>query len=254
MAAGLLDGPVRREERSQAARRVAASSVDVFMVDGADFPSRHFELLDRAERERHSLAASRGRPGYAAGRVALRLLLGARLGVRPEQVELVRHCGSCGQGGHGKPALANGERHDDLGFSVATASTVSLIAIALHGRVGVDVQPVPAGEPVFWPRPCFGDGERELLGRIASRQRTEATARAWVRKEAVAKCAGKGLGMPLREIEVSGPEVHWRLPDPSIAVGDLELGPPFVGALAYDGQWAQGGRVTVPAVAKWRWR
>lgn len=248
MAVGSLDGPVRPANRLPGARGVAESPVRVWMVDGADCPRGEFELLDRAERERHSLASSRGRPGYGPGRVALRILLGARLGVPPDQVELVRHCGTCGQVGHGKPALRSGAPHGDLDFSVATAGTITLIAIALQGRVGVDLQPVPSGEPAFWPRPCFGSGEREHLARIASPRRAEATTRAWARKEAVAKCAGKGLEMPFRKIEVSGPPLGWRLPDPSITVDDLELAPSFVGAVAHDAQ------VTLRAVAKWRWR
>jgi 4'-phosphopantetheinyl transferase len=220
--------------------------IEVFSVDGACCPPRLLEVLDGAERARHALALRHGRRGYGAGRVALRLLLGARLDLPPERVALVRHCAACGRGGHGKPALA-GTARGELGFSVATAGSVTLIAVVRRGEVGVDLERVPAAGPLAWPRPWFSARERDELSRLGPRRRPEATARSWVRKEAVAKCVGQGLGMRLRRVEVTGAPPVWRLPDPSIEVVDLEVRFPLVAAVARDRPGA------VPAVKDWHW-
>ena len=224
-----------------------APSIEVFSVDGARCPPRLFEVLDRSERQRHERAARHGRPGYGAGRVALRLLLGAELDLAPERVSLVRSCAACGRAGHGKPAVA-AAGSGELGFSLATSGAVTLIAIVRRGEVGVDLERVPPPWARAWPRPCFSDREREQLSRLGPRRRPEATARSWVRKEAVAKCIGQGLAMPLRTVEVSGAEPGWRLPDPSLAVADLELALPFVAAVACD------RHAPAPVVHDWRWK
>jgi 4'-phosphopantetheinyl transferase len=224
-------------------------AIEVFRVDGAGCPPGLLEMLDGAERERDALAARHGRRGYGAGRVALRLLLGARMDLPPARVALLRHCASCGRDGHGKPALASAApgANLDLGFSIATASGVTLIAVVRRGAVGVDLERVPPTGPLTWPRPCFSARERQELSRLGPRRLPEAAARSWVRKEAVAKCVGRGLAMPLRGVEVSGAPQDWRLPDPSIEVADVELTLPFVGAVARD----QPG--PVPVVKDWSW-
>lgn len=223
-----------------------AGFVEVFEVDGGACPPRLLELLDGAELERHPRAVRRGRPGYGAGRAALRLYLGAQLGLAPERVAFARRCESCGRAGHGKPA-AVGAPPRELDFSVATTGDVTLIAVAHHGRVGVDVERVPLGERLFWPRPCFAPRERQQLGRLGPRRRPEAAVRSWVRKEAVAKWAGMGLGMPLAGVEVTGAPADWRLPHPSVQVVDLELARGLVAAIALD------RRAGLSVVSEWRW-
>jgi 4'-phosphopantetheinyl transferase len=227
--------------------RLPAPSIEVFSVDGARCPPGLFEVLDRFERRRHERAARHGRSGYGAGRVALRLLLGAELDVAPERVSLVRRCAACGGAGHGKPALA-AAGSGEIGFSIATSGGVTLIAVVRRGEVGVDLERVPPPGALAWPRPCFSDLEREQLSRLAPRRRPEATVRSWVRKEAVAKCIGQGLAMALRTVEVSGAGSGWRLPDPSVSVADLELALPFVAAVACDRQ------APPPVVHDWRWK
>jgi 4'-phosphopantetheinyl transferase len=221
-------------------------SLELWSVDSAGCPPAQLAVLDGEEQERHVVAAGRGRPGYGAGRAALRILLGARLEIAPERVVFARHCASCERNGHGRPAVA-GVGPRELDFSVATAGTVTVIALVRQGTVGVDVERVPADGTAFWPRPSFNARERQALERLAESERPEAIARSWVRKEAVAKFVGRGLALPLQSVEVAGDPQHWRLPDPLLRVADLELGPPFVAAVAHD------GKAAVPVVQEWAW-
>jgi len=235
-----------RLHKQAALETASLPPVRVFRVAGASCPPRLLEVLSAAERQRHEVASLRGRTGYGAGRAALRLLLGAELGLPPHQVVLIRRCMSCGQLGHGKPAV-NGDYYSRLGVSVSTSNDVTPLAIAEQGRVGVDLEEAPTGEPFSISRPCFSARERRILGSLRPQLLPEALVRSWVRKEAVAKCLGHGLAMPLSLAEVSGPAQGWQLPDPSVSVVDLELAGPLVAALAHDHERA------VHPLQEWEW-
>jgi len=220
--------------------------MEVWSVDSAGCPAGWLEVLDRSERERHAVSLRRGRPGYGAGRAALRHLIGAGLDIDPHRVAFARSCATCGREGHGRPVVA-GVEPGRLEFSVATSCSMTLIAIVRHGRVGVDVEQLPPAAGPLWPRPCFSAREREQLEKLDEQKRPEATARSWVRKEAVSKCLGLGLAMAFANLEVTGGPMRWQLPDRRVQVCDLEVARPFVAAVARD------GHVAAPRVREWRW-
>src|SRR5262249_37782747 len=126
----------------------------------------------------------------SAGRRALGRVLGAYLETNPAEIELV-------DGEHGKPALA-GPGPPPLRFNLSHSGTLALVAVTAGTDVGVDVEladrqrdvvRLAAGGPA--PRPAARGGSAPAAARAA------AFYSAWVRKEAVAKCLGVGLGAPL---------------------------------------------------------
>src|SRR3989449_946678 len=93
-------------------------------------------LLSDAERQRASrLAFDRDRGRFVVARARLRQLLGARLGVRPEAVELV-------YGAHGKPALARHSADSDLRFNVSHCDDVVVYAFSTGREIGIDVEAI----------------------------------------------------------------------------------------------------------------
>jgi 4'-phosphopantetheinyl transferase len=151
-------------------------------------------LLDRAEQAR---AAAFRRPVdrtlYQVAHVALRTVLGERLGRPP--AELAFHqapCPGCGEP-HGRPEVA-GPVH----FSLSHAAGLAVIALA-DSPVGVDVEgrEVFAGQAGQDVAGMLHPVERSELDRVGALDPTRwgaAALRCWVRKEAYLKGTGMGLG------------------------------------------------------------
>ncbi|GAA2328040.1 4'-phosphopantetheinyl transferase superfamily protein [Streptomyces kunmingensis] len=148
-------------------------------------------VLDADERRRAAaFRFDRHRVRYVAAHVALRHILGDRLGRAPESLRFVRQpCPGCGEL-HGRPALAEAP---DVHFSLSHSGDLALVALAA-APVGADVEeltgPSVADEltAVLHPR------ERAELAALQSpSERALAMARTWVRKEAYLKGLGTGL-------------------------------------------------------------
>jgi len=81
-------------------------------------------------------------------------LLGARLGARPESVELA-------YGPQGKPALAPRFAESDLRFNVSHCDDVAAYVFVFGREIGVDIEAVrPVGDADDLAARFFSDGER----------------------------------------------------------------------------------------------
>jgi 4'-phosphopantetheinyl transferase len=170
-----------------------ASEVHVWRVelDGAGWQDA--AALPSAERARAvRIVSPVRRQRWIASRWALRTVLGAYLEQGPAAVELRIEP-------RGKPRLASDSR---LRFNLSHSSDLALVAVTLDREVGVDVQRIGDRSPGFYE--------------------------AWVRREAVVKCLGSGLGRPL--------------PRGAVAVSALDAGPGFMAALATSGSQATPAR------------
>src|SRR5437868_1299244 len=136
-----------------AARQRAASftddAVEVIVARpdvGPHAVSASATLLSDRERERAGrFAFDPDRNRFIVARALLRQLLAARLGVRPEAVELA-------SGARGKPALAGRFATSDLRFNVSHCKEVAVYALTSGREVGVDVRrcarsPTPTTSP-----------------------------------------------------------------------------------------------------------
>lgn len=102
----------------------------------ADLASRAW--LDDRERERLGrYQADADRARFLLGAAMLRSAVGLELGVQPQDVTVDRACDACG-GWHGRPVVP-GTR---LALSVSHGGLLVVLALALDGPVGVDVERV----------------------------------------------------------------------------------------------------------------
>ncbi|WP_328792513.1 MULTISPECIES: 4'-phosphopantetheinyl transferase family protein [unclassified Streptomyces] len=102
----------------------AADTVGGYRVEEAD------AVLDAGEREKAAQLLPGHRHRYLASHLGLRVLLGARLGLDPREVTLVREdCPCCG-GPHGRPAVA------DVLESLHPVESAELTALAPPRRPG----------------------------------------------------------------------------------------------------------------------
>ena len=155
-------------------------------------------FLSDAERQRASrLAFDRDRRRFVVARARLRQLLGARLDVRPEAVELV-------YGAHGKPALAPRFAASDLRFNVSHCDDLAVYAFS-HGReVGIDVEAVRVmGDADDLAARFFSRREHGAYRVLHPRDKPLGFFQCWTRKEAFIKALGDGLSHPLDRFDVS---------------------------------------------------
>lgn len=190
------------------------------------------EALSQEEQARAArFAFEPDRRRWAAGRVALRLLLGRYLGAAPEAPAL-------DTGRWGKPYLP----HCPLRFNVTHSGSEALLAFAWRQEIGVDLERMQPDLPTEELAPqVFSDRERAWLRGRTPEEQEASFLTLWTAKEAYAKAAGQGLSFPLRRLSL--------LPEPGseqfqvrdlaslspIFVRKIDAGPSRYAALALEG-------------------
>lgn len=186
----------KAQERLQAKARV---EVVVCRLDvGPEGVRASAAVLSEDEQERADrLVAGHARRRFTVARAQLRRLLGARLRVRPESVELV-------YGKRGKPALGRTFADSGLRFNLSHAGDVAIYAFSSKAEVGVDVEAVrtiPDADGIATH--AFSRRESEAYRALAERDKPLGFFNCWTRKEAFVKALGKGLSHPLDSFDVS---------------------------------------------------
>lgn len=203
--------------------------VDVLPLDSGLLATSRAEvgaLSAEEQRRLRGLRRAADRDAYLVTHVLLRRRLGARLGVPAAAVRFGRlPCPRCGRP-TGRPLT---DPFGGVEFSVS--HTGGLVAIALAPvAVGIDVQSHPGRVRPALLRglhPTEADG---LLAAGPPDRLPGRVARCWVRKEAVLKGAGLGIGHGISQPIVGGDEAPeavpgWRLVDLATPAG-------YAGALA----------------------
>ena len=148
-----------------------------------------WERADRFRFDRH-------RRQYVVGRGALRTLLAAYLGTRPELVRF-------GYGDRGNPFLA-APADSDLRFNLTNSDELALVGFVRGIEIGVDIEylkPMPDCEQIS--ERFFSESERAVLRGLPAHQKEEAFFNCWTRKEAYLKAVGTGLAAPLDSFDVT---------------------------------------------------
>ncbi|MCX5403577.1 4'-phosphopantetheinyl transferase superfamily protein [Streptomyces sp. NBC_00335] len=217
-----------------AAQASPAASPAVWLVDtdeAAGAAARLApEVLDPAEHRRAAaFVREEDRRRYVAAHVALRVLLGSRLGLAPGRVRITRApCPSCA-GPHGRPLSEDGPVH----FSLSHSDRLALIALGAV-PVGADVEALPPASAVRELAGQLHPREAAELAALDPEERPAAFGRVWVRKEAYLKGLGIGLSRGLALDYVgSGDTPASGLPGWSLR--DVAVPPGFSAAVAVSG-------------------
>lgn len=184
-----------------------------------------------ARRAAYRLPADQDR--FTLGVALTRTVLGALLGVVPEEVKLDRSCPDCGKP-HGRPRLLSGAdtgpgtgigigssvatgtgpgagtgsraslAEGELAFSVSHSGDVVGVAFTGAPAVGLDVEQINPARAQGLAASALSATERQDFERVHPDHRGSAFFRYWVRKEAVLKATSEGLRVPLQDLTVSG--------------------------------------------------
>ena len=167
-----------------------------------DPPAERVEQMGRYlaadERQRaNRFRFEQHRRQYTVGRGALRMLLAAYLGMRPEKVEFT-------YGPRGKPFLAPSLGAQDLQFNLSNSHELAVAGFVRGPEIGIDLEyrrPMPDCEQIA--ERFFSQSEREVLRGIPGPRKEEAFFNCWTRKEAYLKAVGEGLAAPLDSFDVT---------------------------------------------------
>jgi 4'-phosphopantetheinyl transferase len=193
--------------------------------------------LTKEEQERADRRISgRVRAEFVIGRACLRILLANTLGVVPAEAPLTESL-------YGKPQLLV----SGPSFNVSHSHGTILIAISQTGALGVDVEHVDLEKDVteLIPSVCTAQEAEWLKSAQTSEARQRLFYRCWSRKEAVIKAEGRGLSIPVTNLEVLPTNPAESLPvelyvdggetpSKSYFLSDIPLGSDMMGAVATD--------------------
>jgi 4'-phosphopantetheinyl transferase len=217
-----------------------AGEVHIWSVN-LDPPAERVEALGRClsqdERDRaNRFRFDRHRRQYVVGRGALRTLLAAYAGTRPELVRFT-------YGPRGKPFLEGG---GDLQFNLSNSDERALVGFVRGREIGVDIEylkPMPDCEQIS--ERFFSESERLVLRGVPKESKEEAFFNCWTRKEAYLKAVGEGLAAPLDSFDVTlapgePPRMLTLRGDADAAarwwLEHFRLSPEYIGALALERQ------------------
>ncbi|WP_143018826.1 4'-phosphopantetheinyl transferase superfamily protein [Geodermatophilus sp. DSM 45219] len=183
----------------------------VWWVCPDDVRPEHDRLLGRADLVRRArLACPADRRRLTAAAAVARLVLGAALGTPPAALQIDRTCATCGSP-HGRPRLPD---EAGLHFSVSHSADCVVVAVLPGCPVGVDVETVgrfAPGEVAALAECALAGPEREHLAGLPEPEQPQAFTGYWVRREAVLKATGQGLGVPPEGLVVSPPSTAPRV-------------------------------------------
>lgn len=171
--------------------RIQLYSIELWLDDPRAFEG----VLSNPERERAAgFTHVDSRRRYVAGRVAVRQILGKRLGLSPERVPL-------SSGVHGKPELVPG--FCGPAFNLSHSGDRALLAVG-PAEVGVDLESASRKvDAMGIVRSFFSPAERAgFEGLPPGLDRDALFLNVWTRKEAVVKAIGKGLACSLSSFEL----------------------------------------------------
>ncbi len=180
--------------------KLALGEVQVWRIELSDAAldeTAYLRILNSEETERAArLRAGQVRMQFLAGRSSVRTLLGAHLGIAPEEVPIVA-------AEYGKPELStpySGRIH----FNLAHSRSTVLIALSLTGPIGIDIEYLDRKTEVEEvARHSLTQHETSLMLSIDDiPARSRFFFERWTRKEAVVKADGRGLSLPLTSFEI----------------------------------------------------
>ncbi|MFC8128438.1 4'-phosphopantetheinyl transferase family protein [Streptomyces sp. NPDC057302] len=160
-------------------------------------------LLDDREKRRFDRFRDEvARARYAGARAEIRRTAASWLGVGPSVLEWgVAPCPGCGSGLHGPPRIRL--PRTEWRTSVSRSGPWWMLALSYGVDVGVDMERRGAsGTEAVARRALTPDERAHVAAAREGGERDEALLRCWVRKEAVVKAWGVGLGTDLAAVAV----------------------------------------------------
>ena len=202
----------------------------VDLAPHAAHEARALEWLSPEERVRSGRYLHAGsRRRFALCRAALRAVLCDRLACDGQQLTF-------GTSSYGKPFAQVDEMPNPISFNVSHSGSHGLIAVAPHGRLGVDIEERTSRDDLkSLSDAVLGPNEEREFALLRGNRRTHFFFRMWTMKEALIKALGVGFSQDPAKFEVplavrrgaktgmhrfpNLPQTEWRVDD--LGTGDF---------------------------------
>jgi 4'-phosphopantetheinyl transferase len=198
-----------------------------------------WDMLDAEERRRSErYVMDTDRQAFVVTRAALRVALASMTGGDPKTIRFE-------VGRWGKPSVSAPVLRVPLNFSISHSGSLSVIAVAFGGRVGIDVEQRRrvADAPTI-ASGCMGQEVAALLTELDGEVQDRAFLKLWTAAESLAKATGLGWEghggcIPMQASNHDLADAKFAVP-PASAPGHewsikwLDVGPHHVGALVIE--------------------
>ena len=176
---------------------------------------------------------------FILSRVRLRQILSMYLGVIPERIIF-------NYGSQGKPFLPQSHNGEGISFNLSHSGEMSVYAVGTGIEMGIDIEkPDKKVNFLNLAKRYFTEMEYNPIMSLPEGERLKAFYRCWTRKEAYIKGKGSGIAKMLDKTSVSClPGEPSKLLANSLephdiyswTIEDLNIGVPYIGAIAYKGK------------------
>ncbi len=178
--------------------------------------SKIVEVLSPDEVERaNRFKRVNDRNRYVFSYANLRVILGLYLNVPPASLQFEKNS-------FGKPYICGESNPQGLCFNMSHTGNVVMLAISLKHEVGIDIEKVREFDKLDNVAYNFlSSCEADYYNTLSKEKKKQFFFLSWVRKEALIKAQGKGVGENLSHSTVSqfsGAEKKW--PPPTVSVVD----------------------------------
>ena len=202
--------------------------VDLWLVPLQQSPARIAELIAGCSEAEHARAArmpvDARRREFLIARGVVRTILAAYMDIDALVLPLRT-------GAHGKPFI---DASGAPAFSVSHSAGLVVVAVTASFAVGVDLERVDRRLDVEAVAARFlPDCESALLSALAPGARHAAFFRLWTRHEALLKARGCGFATGVGDAFAPIPSGAGAQAEGAHTLTELEVGPGYVGALAY---------------------
>ncbi len=137
------------------------------------------------------------RKHFIVARGLLRIILGRYLDREPSGLSFCYN-------EYGKPELHSPDGKQLIHFNISHSHELALIAVTQNCDVGVDLEYVRTDFPCEEiAQSCFSPREIAVLHQLPATLKSLVFFTGWTRKEAYVKATGKGLSLPLNQLDVS---------------------------------------------------
>ena len=188
-------------------------------------------LSDDEKKRAVRLKSEKDKRRFVVSRGLLRQNLGHYMDTNPAQIVFDYNS-------HGKPSIRTDDNKKNIKFNVSHSRDIAIYAICLNKEIGVDVEYIrDVGTADKIVKRFFTEEEKSFYSSLSDDKKKLGFFTLWTRKEAYSKARGMGIGLPLKDFDISLVQSETNGANKSKwSLIDLDIDNDYLAALATEGR------------------